>query len=67
MFNNIYWTFIDQRYYGPFTSLKDCIRDLNHTQQHEIDNFVKLKMLKSNEGGEENFRDYFPIDKLYDL
>lgn len=67
MFDEIYWTFIDQRYYGPFTSLEDRIQNLNQRQQCELDEFVKLKMLKSHKDGEENFTDHFPIDKLYDL
>ncbi|PLB41377.1 phosphotransferase family protein [Aspergillus candidus] len=33
MFDEIYWTFIDRRYYGPFNSLDDNIQLLNPEQK----------------------------------
>lgn len=67
MFDEIYWIFIDHQYYGPFSLFEDRIQNLDQGQQCELDNFVRLKMLKLHEDGEKNFTDNFPIDKLYDL
>jgi hypothetical protein len=67
MFDEIYWTFIDQRYYGPFTSLDDRIQILNQEQQREMNELVRLKTHQSSKEGAENLNDRYPIDKLLEL
>lgn len=64
MFDEIYWTFIDQRYYETFSSLEGPIKLLNQEQQHEIDELVGLK---TRQCSEEGFDDHYPIDRLLEL
>ncbi|KAK2875573.1 hypothetical protein FQN49_001597 [Arthroderma sp. PD_2] len=64
MFDEIYWTFIDQKYFGPFTSLDDRIQLLTGEQRDEMDELVRLKVCPSNEGNGEEFDDHYPIDEL---
>ncbi|PGH16916.1 hypothetical protein AJ80_05060 [Polytolypa hystricis UAMH7299] len=66
MFDEVYWTFIDQRYYGPFTSLGDRIQLLNQEQQREMDELARLKVSQS-DADDEDFDDHYPIDKLLEL
>lgn len=66
MFDEIYWTFIDQQYYGTFTSLDDRIQLLDPEQQSEMNELVKLKTCQCTEG-KESFDDHYPIDKLLEL
>lgn len=63
MFDEIYWTFIDHRYYGSFTSLDDRIQLLDEEQQQELNELVRLKTGQCTED-EESFDDHYPIDKL---
>lgn len=46
MFDDIYWTFIDKIYYGPFTSIEDRIGHLTEDEKRELDGFVHLKWNK---------------------
>ena len=43
-FDDIYWKFIDPRYYGDFTSIEERFRLLSTEEQGELDEFVPLKM-----------------------
>lgn len=65
MFDEIFWTFIDQRYYGALTTLADRMQLLSKEQQCDIDKLASLKSHQSNE--EEGFDDRYPIDKLLEL
>lgn len=65
MFDEIYWTFIDHRYYGAFTSLDDRIQLLDQEQQQEMNELVKLKTGQCKDT--ERFDDNYPIDKLLEL
>ncbi|PWY91539.1 hypothetical protein BO94DRAFT_462054 [Aspergillus sclerotioniger CBS 115572] len=66
MFDEIYWTFIDRRYHGTFTSLDDRVRLLDQEQQHEMNELVRLKTRQCTMGKDE-FEDHYPIDKLLEL
>ena len=66
MFDEIYWTFIDQRYHGTFTSLDDRVRLLDQEQQHEMNELVRLKTRQYTMSKDE-FEDHYPIDKLLEL
>jgi hypothetical protein len=65
MFDEIYWTFIDHRYYGTFTSLADRIRLLDQEQQQEMNELVRIKANQCTK--DKDFEDYYPIDKLLEL
>ena len=66
MFDEIYWTFIDQRYYGTFTSLDDRMQLLDREQQREMNELVRLKTGQHTED-KEILDDHYPIDKLLEL
>ncbi|KAJ5177824.1 uncharacterized protein N7500_000523 [Penicillium coprophilum] len=65
MFDEIYWTFIDHRYYGTFTSLDDRIQLLNQEQRQEMNELVELKTGQCKD--KESFDDHYPIDLLLEL
>ncbi|KAL2851160.1 phosphotransferase enzyme family protein [Aspergillus pseudoustus] len=49
MFDQIYWTFLDTRYFGPLQSLDDRLCRLSVEELGELDRFVALKMKHANE------------------
>lgn len=65
MFDEIYWTFIDHRYYGSFNSLADRIQLLDQEQQQEMNELVRLKAGQCRD--KERFDNHYPIDKLLEL
>ncbi|ODH26635.1 hypothetical protein ACO22_04512 [Paracoccidioides brasiliensis] len=44
LFDDIYWKFIDSKYYGEFTSIEDRIALLSKDEQTELDGFYQMKM-----------------------
>ena len=66
IFDEIYWTFIDQQYYGTFTSLDDRMQLLDQEQQCEMNELVRHKTGQYTED-KEIFDDHYPIDKLLEL
>ena len=66
VFDEIYWDFIDRRYYGTFTSLEDRISVLNQGQRQEMNEMLRLKARQCTED-REIFDDHYPIDKLLEL
>lgn len=65
MFDEIYWTFIDHRYYGAFTSLDDRIQLLDQEQQQEMNELVRFKTDQCK--NTESFDDHYPINMLLEL
>ncbi|KAJ6021574.1 hypothetical protein N7540_007078 [Penicillium herquei] len=66
MFDEIYWKFIDNRYYGTFISLDDRLQLLSEEQRQEMRELVKLKTDKCAED-QESFNDHYPIEELLEL
>ncbi|RAL02216.1 phosphotransferase family protein [Aspergillus ibericus CBS 121593] len=66
MFDEIYWSFIDQRYHGAFISLDARMRLLDPEQQREMDELVRLKTAQC-ATAQEGFNDHYPIDQLLEL
>ncbi|KAI9369573.1 hypothetical protein BJX61DRAFT_545467 [Aspergillus egyptiacus] len=66
MFDEIYWTFVEQQYYGTFTSSEHRMQQLSDEQQRELHEAVEAKMQQST-GSEEDFHDHYPIDELLEL
>ncbi|KAM5435813.1 hypothetical protein MferCBS31731_006070 [Microsporum ferrugineum] len=64
MFDEIYWTFIDKKYFGPFTSLDDRIRLLSEEQREEMNELVRFKTSQLIEDNGEDFNDHYPIEDL---
>ena len=64
MFDEIYWTFIDERYHGPLTSINDRIELLSEEERHTLDELVRVKMEHIAEGPLES---YYTVDDLMEL
>ncbi|OJD20636.1 hypothetical protein ACJ73_08032 [Blastomyces percursus] len=44
MFDEIYWTFLDEQYFGPLSSLDDRLSHLTQDERDQVEDFVKTKM-----------------------
>ncbi|PYH64227.1 phosphotransferase family protein [Aspergillus vadensis CBS 113365] len=66
MFDEIYWGFVDRRFYGDLGSLQDRVRLLSEEQRREMDELVRGKMGQCDRG-EDEFEDHYPIDMLLEL
>lgn len=64
MFDEIYWNFIDPRFFGPFTTIEERLGLLSAEERGGIDTFVEKKLHQANEG---NLVSYYSIDELVDL
>ncbi|RAH40524.1 phosphotransferase family protein [Aspergillus brunneoviolaceus CBS 621.78] len=64
MFDEIYWKFIDPRFYGPFTAVEDRLGLLSEEERANIDTIIEQKMLQASEG---TFVSHYSIDELVDL
>ncbi|BCR97085.1 aminoglycoside phosphotransferase family protein [Aspergillus luchuensis] len=66
MFDEIYWEFVDRRFYGDLGSLQDRVRLLSEEQRWEMDELVRGKLGRCDRG-EDEFDDHYPIDVLLEL
>ena len=66
MFDEIYWEFVDRRFYGDLGSLQDRVRLLSEEQRREMDELVRGKLGRCDRG-EDEFEDHYPIDVLLEL
>jgi aminoglycoside phosphotransferase (APT) family kinase protein len=64
MFDEIYWSFIDRMYYGPFTSIEDRIGLLSEEEQSNLHEFVRVKMQQAGEGTLDIHQN---VDEMVDL
>jgi len=64
MFDEIYWSFIDKMYYGPFVSIEERLKLLSEEERSGLDEFVRIKMEQSGEG---TLDAYYSLDDLVDL
>lgn len=64
MFDEIYWTFIDSKYYGEFTSVEDRLGLLTDNEREKL---VRLVSLKLEQVQEKSISDCYSSDKLVDL
>ncbi|KAL4803408.1 kinase-like domain-containing protein [Aspergillus unguis] len=64
MFDEIYWQFIDSRFYGVFTTLEDRIQLLSSDDQLKMGGYVENKLRESKEG---TLASHYSIDELVDL
>ncbi|KAL2793165.1 hypothetical protein BJX66DRAFT_326222 [Aspergillus keveii] len=49
LFDEIYWTFLDTRYFGPLRSLNDRLSRLSVEELEGLERFVRLKMTHASE------------------
>jgi len=64
MFDEIFWTFIDKMYYGPFVSIEERLRLLSEEERSGLDEFVRIKIEQSGEG---TLDAYYSLDDLVTL
>lgn len=64
MFDEIYWKFIDPRFFGSFTAIEDRLCLLSAEERVNIDSFVAKKMHQADEG---KLVSHYSIDELVDL
>lgn len=64
MFDEIYWAFLDERYYGRFTTLEDRMRLLSDEERMNFDAFVQRKLQQA---GEETLDSHLSIDEIAEL
>lgn len=64
MFDEIYWKFIDPRFYGPFTTIEDRLGLLSAEERAGVDTMVESKMQQAREG---TLASHFSIDELVNL
>ena len=64
MFDEIYWKFIDPRFYGPFTMIEDRFGLLSAEEREKINTTVENKMHQASEG---ILVSHYTIDDLVEL
>lgn len=64
MFDEIYWKFIDPRFYGPLTTIEDRFDLLSAEERANIDTIIENKMQQANE---DTLVSHYSIDELVDL
>ena len=64
MFDEIYWKFIDPKFFGPLTTIEDRLSLLSAEERVNIDTFVEKKLYQ---GGEGNLVSHYSVDELVDL
>ncbi|KFY07881.1 hypothetical protein V492_06736 [Pseudogymnoascus sp. VKM F-4246] len=64
MFDDIYWNFLDEIYYGPFKSIEDRIRLLDEQERTELGEIFQVKMEQAKDG---TLDENYSTDALVDL
>lgn len=64
MFDEIYWEFINSRFYGPFTTIEDRLGLLSAEERLNVDAVVENKMRQASDG---TLISHYSIDELVDL
>lgn len=49
LLDDIYWTFLDEKCFGPFTTIEDRISLLSEEERANLDGFVKEKLIQAQE------------------
>jgi hypothetical protein len=64
MFDEIYWAFLDEKYFGPFTTMEQRISLLTEKEQGKLDEFVQTRLQQAKE---ERLDIYQDVDNMVDL
>lgn len=64
LFDEIYWKYIDQMFFGLFTTMEDRLRLLTAEEQDHMDIIVREKMKQVSEG---KLDSHYSIDELVEL
>lgn len=64
MFDDIYWTFLDEMHFGPLNSLDERLALLSQEEQDELDELVKMKMEQKEEV---KLDEHLTLDEIIEL
>ncbi|OAX80133.1 hypothetical protein ACJ72_05540 [Emergomyces africanus] len=64
MFDEIYWTFLDEQYFGPLSSLGDRLSCLTQDERDQMEDFVRAKMEQI---GERRLNEHQTFDQVFEL
>ncbi|ESZ89981.1 phosphotransferase enzyme family protein [Sclerotinia borealis F-4128] len=64
MFDEVYWAFLDEKYFGPFVALEDRVELLNEEEKNEL---TKLFDLKQEQAKDKTLDIYYPSTDLMRL
>ncbi|KAJ8071653.1 hypothetical protein OCU04_001974 [Sclerotinia nivalis] len=64
MFDEIYWTFLDEKYFGPLVSLEDRVELLNEEEKNELSTIFDLKQEQARDKTSDV---YYPARELMKL
>lgn len=64
MFDDIYWTFLDEMFCGPFETLQQRLSILTQTERDEMEGFVRGKMKQKEE---RTLDEHMMIDEMTEL
>lgn len=64
MFDEIYWNFIDPKFFGPFTTIESRVALLSSEERTNMDAFVAKKLAQKHEA---TLDIHYSIDELVDL
>ncbi|KAK2811326.1 hypothetical protein FQN50_002202 [Emmonsiellopsis sp. PD_5] len=65
MFDEVYWTFIDQVYYGKYASVED--RAEKHLDEAERDMLARIYQIKMEQAKDGKIDEHYSIDEAMDL
>ncbi|KAF4511737.1 hypothetical protein G6O67_003509 [Ophiocordyceps sinensis] len=64
MFDDIYWAFLDEKFFGPLGTLEDRLSLLSDEERNGLDGFVELKMQQKSEC---SLDEHLTLDEIMDL
>jgi hypothetical protein len=64
MFDDIYWKFLDERYFGPFGSLDGRLSLLSQDERDQMEDFVRAKRQQAEE---RKLDEHQTFDEVFDL
>lgn len=64
MFDDIYWTFLDEKYFGRLGSLDDRLSLLTQQERDEMPGFVQEKLQQAKE---KTLDEHMTLDEAIDL
>ncbi|KAJ5918301.1 phosphotransferase enzyme family protein [Penicillium verhagenii] len=64
MFGEIYWKFIDPKFFGRFTTIEDRLDLLSADERLKIDTFIEMKLRQESE---RKLASHYSVDELVDL
>lgn len=64
MFDDIYWAFLDEKFFGPLGTLEGRLSLLSDEERNGLDGFVELKMQQKSEC---SLDEHLTLDEIMDL